>query len=595
MALEKVRINKIKNTGTPPLRDTGSVLFWVGLAFIVLLFSLPRILLGEDSYITIHDNLDSELVWKMIMTEGGKLIGDNAVTQRVMNGFPSKLYPSQLNISVWFFLFLSPFWAYAVNEILVHAVAFIGMFLLLKKFILPAKEHTWIVLGVSITFAALPFYSVYGMSITGQPLLLYAFLTLLKKGHNWKSYAIIVLYAFYSSLPLTGFFILIVLAGWFIVDYYKQRTINRPFICGIILLGLCYVVTEHNLLYTMLLDSSYVSHRVDYIPENVASHDITELVHNTADSFVFGNYHAATVHRPVLIAAIIALFIAWRRKDYRSYGNIMMLIAIALLLSLSYTIYKSFALVELKNTIGIVKTFDFSRFFWFRPLMWFVAFALSLAVIARDTNWGKALATFCVLLQLAFCLKSTTQTTNEFNENRHLLMAKYFGAPRPEQNLSVTYKEFYSKQLFAEIKEYINKPQESYRVLSIGFHPSIAQFNGFYTLDGYQNNYPLEYKSQFRKIIGREIEKNDKWKSYFDGWGSRFYILPAELDNYYDNVKTKGARIKQLDIDTPAARSMGAEYIFSSIEIENAADNGMHLEKIFEHKNSPWKIYLYSI
>jgi hypothetical protein len=595
MALKTAAINKITGNNIIQQKEPLSVLFWAGLAFVVLLFSLPRILLGEDSYITIHDNLDSELVWKMIMTEGGKLIGDNAVTQRVMNGFPSKLYPSQLNISVWFFLFLSPFQAYVINEILVHAIAFIGMFLLLKKYILPAENYSWIVLGVSITFAALPFYSLYGLSITGQPLLLYAFLTLLSKGHNWKSYAVIVLYAFYSSLPLTGFFILVVLAGWLIVQYYQSRKINRPFLFGIILLGLCYVITEHNLLYMMLLDSSYVSHRVDYASENIFSHDIIELIKNTTDGFVFGNYHAATVHRPVLIATILALIISWRRKDYRSYGNIMLLLVLAWLLSLVQTIYKSFALVEIKNAISIIKTFDFSRFFWFRPLVWFVAFALSLAVISRNTKWGKVLAAFCVLLQLAFCLKSTTQTTNEFNENRHLLMTKYFGAPRPEQNLSVTYKEFYSEPLFKEIKQYINRPQESYRILNIGFHHSIAQFNGFYTLDGYQNNYPLEYKKQFRKVISAELAKNDKWKSYYDGWGSRFYILPAELEIYYDNVKTKGARIKQLDINTSAAKSMGAAYIFSSIEIENAAEIGMHLEKVFEREDSPWRIYLYSI
>ncbi|MER2998035.1 DUF6044 family protein [Pontibacter populi] len=595
MALKTVPADKINNTNIYNSKEPISFLFWIGLAFIVLLFSLPRIILGEDSYITIHDNLDSELVWKMIMTEGGQLIGDNAVTQRVMNGFPSKLYPSQLNISVWFFLFLSPFQAYVVNEIVVHAVAFIGMFLLLKKYVLPAKNYSWIVLGVSVTFAALPFYSVYGLSITGQPLLLYAFLTLLNKGHNWKSYAIIVLYAFYSSLPLTGFFILVALAGWLIVYYYQNRVVNLPLLLGTIVLGLCYVITEHNLLYMMLLDTSYVSHRTDYTPENIVSHDIIELVQQTADSFVFGNYHAATVHRPVLITAIIALFIAWRRKDYRSYGNIITLLIIALLLSLSYTIYKSFILVELKNTISIVKTFDFSRFFWFRPLVWFITFALSLVVISRDTKWGKILAGFCVLLQLAFCLKSTTQTTNEFNENRHLLMAKYLGTPRPPQNLSVTYKEFYSEELFAQIKEYINRPQASYRVLSIGFHPSIAQFNGFYTLDGYQNNYPLEYKRQFRKIISEELAKNKKWYNYFEGWGSRFYILPAELENYYDNVKTKEARIRQLDINTSAAKSMGAEYIFSSIKIENATENEMHLEKVFEREDSPWRIYLYSI
>lgn len=70
-----------------------------------------------------------------------------------------------------------------------------------------------------------------------------------------------------------------------------------------------------------------------------------------------------------------------------------------------------------------------------------------------------------------------------------------------------TFREFYASEQFKEIKEYIGRPQDSYRVASIGLHPSIAQYNGFYTLDTYNNLYPLSYKYEFRKIIEKELEK----------------------------------------------------------------------------------------
>ena len=68
-------------------------------------------------------------------------------------------------------------------------------------------------------------------------------------------------------------------------------------------------------------------------------------------------------------------------------------------------------------------------------------------------------------------------------------------------------------------------PVEDYRVASIGIHPAIAQYNGFYTLDTYNNFYPLSYKHEFRKIIEKELEKNKKIRNYFDAWGGRCYFF----------------------------------------------------------------------
>ena len=54
-------------------------------------------------------------------------------------------------------------------------------------------------------------------------------------------------------------------------------------------------------------------------------------------------------------------------------------------------------------------------------------------------------------------------------------------------------------------------------------------------------------------------------------------------------------KIKSLDLNTKALKEMGGEYIFSAVEILNYAENGLSLEKAFERKNSPWKIYLYKV
>jgi len=160
---------------------------------------------------------------------------------------------------------------------------------------------------------------------------------------------------------------------------------------------------------------------------------------------------------------------------------------------------------------------------------------------------------------------------------------------------SPSFKQFYAEKQFQEIKAYIGKPAEDYRVASIGIHPAIAQYNGFYTLDTYNNIYPLSYKLEFRKIIERELEKDKTIRDYFDHWGGRCYIFTAELGKHYMFSKRSERVIKDLDLNTEQFKKMGGEYILSAVPILNAEENGLALEKVFEDDDSWWRIYLYRV
>ena len=104
-------------------------------------------------------------------------------------------------------------------------------------------------------------------------------------------------------------------------------------------------------------------------------------------------------------------------------------------------------------------------------------------------------------------------------------------------------------------------------------HPTIAQYNGFYTLDSYQNLYSLEYKNKFREIIADELEKNHRMKNYFDAWGSRCYVFVAELFGkgkcYLNCSKYETDSIDHFEIDTKALSALGGKYIFSAVPINN--------------------------
>ncbi|MDQ7864732.1 DUF6044 family protein [Peribacillus frigoritolerans] len=73
-----------------------------------------------------------------------------------------------------------------------------------------------------------------------------------------------------------------------------------------------------------------------------------------------------------------------------------------------------------------------------------------------------------------------------------------------------SFKEFYSESLFQEIKDHIDRPQEEYRVASIGLHPQSLNIMDFTRSIAITIFYPLSYKHQFRQIIENELAKNKK-------------------------------------------------------------------------------------
>jgi hypothetical protein len=204
----------------------------------------------------------------------------------------------------------------------------------------------------------------------------------------------------------------------------------------------------------------------------------------------------------------------------------------------------------------------------------YALFAISLRIIWKRGKWGRTAAGILLAGQLCMLIPTNEQID-------------YGDVP--------SYKQYFAQKEFSDIKNYIGLPQDQYRVVSIGLHPDIAQYNGFYTLDTYNNFYPLSYKHQFRKIIAPELNKSPDLKSYFDQWGGRCYIFVSELGENYMFSKNSTKQIKHLQLNTAVLKQMGGKYILSAVPIMNFKENHLAFEKSFESKDSYWKIYLYKV
>lgn len=558
----------------------------VSLALLGLSF-LPFLILREGSAFIVHDNLDSLVSWQALLAREGMMLTDDPAAEPLLNGVSRVWWSSGRNLTSLLFVLFPPFTAYLLNHILVHALAFFGMVLLLRDLIPGAG---WIACGVALCFSLLPFYSMLGLTVAGQPLLLWAVLRFVRGRAGPGELAAVLLFPFSSSLVGVGIFILAVLGIWFLADLARRRRPNAGLLLCIVLLGVGYGVAEWPLIRSTFSDGGPAPHRVEF-DTAAKSYGLAEAGRRALRNFLDGQYHAPSLHKVILLlAAPAALVLARARRDDGRVRQVLGLLGLCALFSLILAFQEWRVLLPLKERVPLLSMFQFGRFHWLHPLLWFLLFGLALDTIRRsslgDLGEGSRLAAVLLVAQGAFVVSHNEEMVGTAG----ILARRALG----RDDAVISYAEFYSEPLFRRIARHIGRPQSEYRTVSLGLHPAIAVYNGFYTLDLYMSRYPLAHKHRFRRIIARELDKSPRWKRYFDDWGNRCYVLAAELPSY-SIPKTASRPIENLELGTEALREMGGEYVLSAVEIENHAENGLRLDGVFEDKTSPWKVWLYRL
>lgn len=538
------------------------------IAFLIIVLCVsPLFILGEDAHIRVHDNLDSNLAWYKVLAESGQILGPiNATIPQIINGLPRNAFGTEFSLIVWLYALFPTMLAYALSQFITRFFAFFGMYLLLKKHFLPHSKLALLRIGTALSFALTPFWPSGMLSTLGMPLALWAFLNIRKGEKGWINYLVLTLLPFYSSIVLGFFFFLSAMGIFWLSDVLRGKGWNWRFILSIAYMTFIFFITEYRLVYSFLFDDEPNS-RDEYFHARLS---FWRSIRLTWKNFIYGHHHAATIHTLFILPSIIIAFaLILNKRKWKQEKVFVFLFWLNIALSAWYAFWFYKGWLPLTERFHFLDTFNFARYHFLRPLIIYVLFALSLKILWF--HWKK-LTTFFVLGQIFVALL--------FNEE--ILFQK-----KP------TFKQFFAMEQFNEVKEHIGLPQDSYRVASIGLHPAIAQYNGFYTLDTYNNFYPLSYKYEFRKIIEKELAKNKTIRTYFDEWGGRCYIFSAELGKHYMFKKNSKKRLKNLELNLEPFKNMGGKYIFSAIPIENANANNLKLDKVFESKSSAWKIYLY--
>ena len=121
------------NTLTTSINNK-KILLLLGMVLLGMYF-LPYFIYGKDIYISVFDNLDSNVVWYKVLANSGMIFADSMETvPGMMSGLPRLSYGSEFNGILWLYYFFDDFTAYVINDVFIHFFAFISMFILLSRY-----------------------------------------------------------------------------------------------------------------------------------------------------------------------------------------------------------------------------------------------------------------------------------------------------------------------------------------------------------------------------------------------------------------------------------------------------------------------------
>lgn len=532
-------------------------------AILLFVFFFPLVFMPNQALFLIHDNLDSNVVWYKRLAESGLMFGaGNAVVDFTMGGIPRDCLPSEWNVERLLYYFFTPQWAYTLNYILIHCIAFVGMRLLIKNYISNAPV---IFNLVSLAFALLPFWPSGGITVAGLPFLGYSLLNIFKNKSITKDWFFILFFPFYSSLAFGNLFSFpLVFAFYLLCVLLRKLNFKWMHFIAFVILGISTIITEYRLLNLLL--SGFESNRLADIPNVDSFMNFKGIVGSTLLAFAFGHYHFHSLH--FLIAVFVVLFTGYYiiKRDKEEHK---MRVAILFVLGIGAL---SFITIFLNN-------FDVKGFFgeWFPkvsvrfwvvyPLIWYAVFALT-ADYTYKLN--KRITTVILGLQVIFVM--------------FLLYPKdYFGSRYAENIFANTivsnsdesqkWKEYYRVKEFDLLKKQVPDITDQY-VVRVGIIPEILQYNGLKTLEGYYAFYPIERLIFVRSIDSIERANIPNKSSLYSNRNFLFYDSDKKSEPDWNWELLKKAKVK---------------YIVSN----NTIENDSALELIFDNELKVYKIVIH--
>jgi len=555
--------------------DSPRVVFsFVALMF--LLYLSPYVIKGWDVWINQFDNLD-QLSYIGIFDGGfrGQFFPTNDMPEYYLPGMEPIFRVSILSVQKLFWQ-LGFFPGYVVNEMMYRILGFIGFYLLLRRLFMRELPRALPAL-LALAYAFLPFWPQGGLSIAGLPLLAWALVLLWRREKVLWAYMVVVLYTLYSSFFLTGVFVLTVLF-LVIIALAARRAPFRRLIFALALMTLLYVAVNY---------SFFVIAFVEKIPTNRSEIQLTSKSLSAAfhgfflPFFTQSHLHAPSYHQYLLLpVSVLGLLGLWRGRACPWRRLMLLLAGFIVFCAAVYALYRFKPFNNLYTRLGF--GFDYSRFYFLTPPVWYVMAGLAMAHFIGAARWQKPVLAVCLLLLLA-------QLGINYGHSGWKVWAQ-----RP------TLREVMAVEQFGRIEDYLerNEPgfdKQTVRIGCVGFSPSVANFNGYRTLGAYCPSYPLHLKHEFLDILSGEMARNNTLKQYMEKWGSQLYLFDDRIFVHMLDQRRLQRNVRSItcELNLPRLRALGVDYLFCAVPVSNAAQVG--LTPVVRDTGSYYHLYIYRL
>ncbi len=568
-------------------------LWWTGLVLAAVFF-YPIMVLGEGSVFPCHDQLDESLM--LYVLNGRHMLEGLSIFPEMMGGITVDGVEASALLFVPLYRFLPTFFAYLIQYAAVSLTGFFGMYFCVKEI----TESSILSMLMAGCFFMLPLYPIYGLSVWGIPMVLYAFLKLYQQKHIVRQLILLAYFAWTSHLAYTGYAVIALYAIAVFWLWIRKRPVKWV-AAGWLELFLFYAFINRNLIREFFFGvGDYVSHRTEMVNSSMP------FFRTIRDVFFNSAQHAPSCHK-YLILPIIVLLIGegifqkdFEKKEKNRYFSAVFLFLFLIGISVFYGICKSAPVVAFKNsTEGILHSYQMERFYWLYPALWYLEFGVVFSLWWNHEPIGRAGRVFNLcngrLSKLLILLLLLFPTIHEITYQSVFYMNVNQINNGSEVTGYIPWESYYAEDLMQELEDAIGREMSDYRIGHLGICPAPALKHGFYTIDGYSSNYSLEYKHRFRKVIAAELEKAPETKTYFDTWGCRCYLLNGATGNLWMLGKQDEIVYEDLDFDMEALKELDCEYLFSCGEIRNAEELGLEFMGYYETKTSYWGVWLYQV
>lgn len=563
------------------------------LGIVLVAQALVFLIFRDNSYIQIHDNLDLFMAhYEMIKLNHAWFAHGQAMP--MLHGIDRNLLGSEFLLYNLLYIIFPNFVAYILGYGLKIAIGIIS-FILLFKDIYGEKyaEYKPVIIAVALAYGLIPVFPAYGIAFTSVPLIA----LLIRRIYIKPSillYLAVFCYPFLSYFSYHGFFILAYMCVAVLILWVKDKKFPLSVFASICTLAIGYVAFEYRLFQAMLFDDTVT------IRTTMEHGELTfgQAIKTAFTEFIQASFHNQDSHTifilwVVLIAIVVTNVIHVKNNEAKKICTdpINLVFLWIVFNCLNFGLYEFAPYRQFVETLVPKLTgFEFARTAYFNTFLWYVMLLL-ICVRLYDSKLKRGILIANVMAIVAIIVVMLTPQV--YNDFYYTVYNQAYKMLKHKETSTVNYREFYSSDLFADIKSdmvYNGEWSAAY-----GLHPAVLQYNGIATVDGYLGMYPQEYKEKWIKIEEPAFAGSPSLSDYFKGWGARVCLYSGNDENTYAPLRVMDPEDKRLLVNMDELKTLDVKYIFARFEISNADDNHMTLKGVYEDESSPYQIFVYEV